>query len=497
MGRFVSLAALGCILLSCAFLASCGHSQTTNVIVNPVPTSISLTSSSAVGLNVSLEVGKTLPFTATARGARNTIINETFSFLSSNPTVITIAGNGTACAGTWDSLTNPQVCTPGTVGTAQLTATAQNVSSPPITVYVHARITAITVSKPPSQNPTLSNACLSEGAPLGPESWVYQATAMSGSTDITTSVGPFIWQQVTPTGGSSIVNLTSTPATTPALNEEIVSAGVPGLGMIFASASGLNSQTVSVETCPVQTISIAAAGNPNTSLLVNTGTSTTLNATVTDVLGMTLTGVPLTWSTSNPITATASGNNTSTVFGSVGTSQASAIGAAAITASCTPPTCNGGIKPSLPIYPKSAINFTVRSTTAPTSPTAYVTTTACITANPTNATCNATVVPITKSSTTSTFSAGSPVVLPASPNSILFEPKGSNAYLGVASSHFGQNGTMVFNGSSASQFTNAFGTVLAVSPDATTVIFSDMVDSPNQVFICNSCSTSSRTITSL
>src|SRR5437763_1460594 len=428
MGRFVSLAALGCILVSCAFLASCGHSQTTNVIVNPVPTSVSLTSSSAVGLNVSLEVGKTLGFTATARNPRNQVINEAFSFLSSNPAVVTIAGNGAACAGTWDSLTNPQVCTPGTVGTAQLTATAQNVSSAPITVYVHARITSIAVSKVPGQAPTLSNVCLSKGAPAGPESWLYQATAMNGSNDITSSVGPFSWQGVNPTGSSAIVNLTSTPATTPALNEEIVSAGVPGLGMIFASASGLNSQTVPVETCPVQTISIAAAGNPATSLLVNAGTSITLNATVTDILGITLTGVPLTWSTSNPISTTASGS-TSTVFGSLGTATAAAVGAADVTASCTPPTCNGGIKPSLPIYPASPISFTVRGTSAPASPTVYASTTACTTANPTNATCNATIVPITKSSTTSTFSAGSPVALPASPNSILFDPKGTNAYL--------------------------------------------------------------------
>jgi WD40 repeat protein len=39
--------------------------------------------------------------------------------------------------------------------------------------------------------------------------------------------------------------------------------------------------------------------------------------------------------------------------------------------------------------------------------------------------------------------------------------------------------------------------VLAVSPDATSVVFSDTVDTPQQVFICNSCSSSSRTITSL
>jgi trimeric autotransporter adhesin len=497
MGRFVSFAALACILLVCSFLASCGHTTTTNIITNPVPTSVSLTNSSAVGLNVSLEVGKTLPFIATARGAQNTVINETFSFLSSNPTVVTIAGNGTACAGTWDSLTNPQVCVPGTVGTAQLTATAQGVSSSPITVYVHARITNIAVSKVSGQTQTLSNTCLSKGAPVGPESWLYQATAMTGSTDITPSVGPFIWQQVTPTGSSSIVNLTSTPPTTTALNQVIVSASVPGQGMIFASASGFSSPTLTVQTCSVQSILVTAANNPSTSFLVNTGTTTTLNATVMDSVGMTLTGVPLSWNTSNPISATVSPNNASTVYGSVGTVSAAAVGSASVMASCTPPTCNAGIKPSLPIYPQSAISFDVSSSTAPASPTAYVTTTACTTANPTNATCNATVVPLTKSSTTSTFVAGTPVGLPVSPNSIVFDDKGTNAYLGVESSHFGQNGAMVFTGSAASQFNSAFGKVLAVSPDTSTVIFSDTTDIPQQVFICNSCSTTSRTITSL
>ena len=117
MGRFVRLAALGCILLCLVFLVACGQAKTTNVVVNPIPTSISLTTSSAVGSNVSLEIGKTLIVTATAHGARNNILNQTFSFLSSNPTVLTIAANGLACAGTWDSLTIPQICTPGTVGT--------------------------------------------------------------------------------------------------------------------------------------------------------------------------------------------------------------------------------------------------------------------------------------------------------------------------------------------------------------------------------------------
>ena len=248
-----------------------------------------------------------------------------------------------------------------------------------------------------------------------------------------------------------------------------------------------------IQTCLVQSISISAAGNPpaNTSFVVNTGTSTTLNATVTDSLGMTLTGVPLTWNTSNPVSVGASGA-TSTVFGGVGTASSPTVGAVTVIASCTPPTCNGGIKPSLPIYPQSAISFTVHSNSAPANPTVYASTTACATANPTNATCNTTIVPISKSSSTSVFAAGGPVVLPFSPNSIVYDSNGTSAFLGVDSSNFGQKGLMIFSGTSVSQFTGAPGKVLAVSPDHTLAVISDTVDSPNQVFICNNCNTSSR-----
>src|SRR5205814_1839292 len=97
-----------------------------------------------------------------------------------------------------------------------------------------------------------------------------------------------------------------------------------------------------------------------------------------------------------------------------------------------------------------------------------------------------TIVPITKSG--SSFAAGSPVVLPSTPNSMLFDPKGSIAYLGVDSSAFSQKGVMTFSGSAASQFTTAAGKVLAVSPDATLAILSDTADSPNQVFVFSNSS---------
>src|SRR5215470_4071816 len=141
MGKFVSRAGLACVSLTITLLLGCSQSKTTNVVGNAIPTSISLTTSAAVGTNVSVEAGKTLALSAIARGAQNQTLPETFSFLSSNSAAVTIAVNGFLCAGTWDSLTLPQACTPGTVGTSQVTATAEGISSPPITIYVHQRIT--------------------------------------------------------------------------------------------------------------------------------------------------------------------------------------------------------------------------------------------------------------------------------------------------------------------------------------------------------------------
>jgi hypothetical protein len=412
---------------------------------------------------------------------------------------VTVAENGNACAGTWDSLTVPTICTPGTTGTAQVTAIAQGVSSPPVTVYVHQRITNIVISQVPNQTPTLSTLCLSKRAPSGnPESTLYQAFAFSGNTDITASVGPFSWQTVLATGQTtSSVTLATPPAGTAqcpsgpqgqCLNQQLATAGTPGSSSFFASASGANSQPLQFTTCPVQTISISALQNPATSFLVNTGTSTILNATVTDVLGMNITGVPLTWSSSNPIAVKVSGA-TSTVFGSVGTVSASAIGAGSVTASCTPPSCNGGITPSLPIYPTQAISFNVQSTTAPTAPTVYVTSSAC---NSTTQTCITRVVPITRTSTSADFTPGAPITLPFAPNSLLFDKQGANGYLGTNTLGFGTQQAMVLSGSSVSPVPSVAGTVLATSPDGTLAIYSDTVDSPNRVFICQNCSSASR-----
>jgi len=504
MRRFASGAALVGITLGCIFLGSCSSSSPTRVVANSVPKNVSLTPSP----NISLEVGKTQVLTATARNDAGTTLTETFAFQSSNPSVVSVAKNGLACAGTWDSLVNPVVCTPGSTGTAQVAAIAQGVSSPPITIFVHQHITNIVISKVPNQPPTLSTLCLSKGAPSGPESAVYQAFAFNGNTDITASVGPFTWQSVPVTGQTtSAVSLAAlAPGSTQCsqgqqgqcLNQQIATANAPGTSFFFASSGGTNSQPLQFTTCPVQSISISELGNPATSFDLSSGATATLNATVSDILGMPLTGVPLTWSSSNPI-AVKVGGATSTAFGSVGTVTASGHGAGAITASCTPPTCNGGITPSMPVYPTQAIDFNVAASPTLPSPTVYVTSTACNPpTNSTNQSCTTRIVPITRSSATANFTPGTPITLPFAPNSFIFDPQGANGYLGVNSLAFGTQQAMVLSGSNVAEIAKVAGKVLTTSPEGSLAIFSDTADSPNRVFICQSCSgTSQNTATFL
>src|SRR5450755_730544 len=151
MGRFVSAVAVIIMLCMAIVLAGCSHSQavTTTTTQGPVPSIISLSPAQVSDL----EVGKTLGFIATPQDTGGTALTDTVSYQSSNTAVLTVTTGGLACAGSWDSLTIPTVCTPGPVGVAQVTATAQGVSSPPTTVYVHQHIDSVAVTPAPNQAP--------------------------------------------------------------------------------------------------------------------------------------------------------------------------------------------------------------------------------------------------------------------------------------------------------------------------------------------------------
>ncbi len=449
MGRFGLVVSAIALVLLMALVTGCGSSKrsTTNF---PVPASIAISPTN----QISLEVGGIRLFSATALNTSNGAINEPISFFSNNTAVVTVASNGAACAGTWNSLTNPQVCTPGPTGSAQITATAQGVSSPATTVYVHQHIDSIQIA-PVATQPNLLAACISKG-----QTFQYFATAFSHNSDITSTVGPFTWQALDPnvlTATSSQTNLSQVQA----------QANVPGRTSIFASASGANSLPLTFTTCPVQSISLAVTASG--------ATTKTITPTVIDSLGFTITGVPLTWTSSEPALVSVS---------SAGAASASQVGGASILASCTPPTCNIGFQPSFPVYPQSAISFVNPGTGKAGTFTVYASTEGC----GTNTVCTPIIEPID----TATHTVQTAVALPASPNSFVFNRQGTKAYLGTDLGLFGTRGLMVFDVTTTgvSQFPSVVGKVLSVSPDGTKVIVADTKDpnAPRRVFVFDTAS---------
>ncbi|MGA8154498.1 MAG: hypothetical protein WB952_26370 [Terriglobales bacterium] len=456
MGRFGAvvpaiLAPLTMILL--AGLAGCSGGNPVATVNFPVPASISLTPSP----DSSLELGTNQAFSATLENASKGTITEPVTYVSSNPSVVTVAANGLACAGSWDSLSSPQICTPGATGVAEVRAVAQGVSSPATTVYVHQHIDKIVISTIPTIPPSPTTPCLSVGQTIE-----YQAHAFSNGSDITSTVGVFTWQDVN-LGVASL----STTATGLQQGQVQLTAMVPGVTPVFATVGGANSIPVKFTTCAVQSITLAVTGA--------TSSSTTITPTVIDTLGATITGVPLTWSSSQSASASVSASGlASTTTGN---------GGATIIASCTPPACNIGFLPAKPIYPENVVQIIANNTgTQSQSATVYATSTACGNID----TCVSAIVPLTVPA--NTF--GNFVPLPATPNSLVFDRQGAKAYLGTDSGRLGSQGLMVLDAGSNSvtQFTSTPGKVLAVSPNGLKVIVSDTTDDPNQVFVFDTTS---------
>ncbi|MGA8620265.1 MAG: hypothetical protein WB660_17300 [Candidatus Sulfotelmatobacter sp.] len=474
-----------------------------------------------------MQVGATVQLNASARNNGNTAISPAFTFASSNPGVVDVAPNGAACAGTWNAPLY-SICTPAATGTASVTASALGVTSPPTLIFVHPPIDNIQVSVvPPVNSPppacpnqqalpaacmlpfnaNLANYCLSQN-----QTETLQAKAFSQGVDITGSVGPFTWSEVTPTVATitPIVTTSDNVAT----NQATASPGIPGQTQVIASASGASSQPFYFESCPVQCIALELGVNGSqrsgaTSFVTTKGTAETITATAVDVQGCTVPKPPLTWVSSSPA-AISAGGSTGCAAGTTCALSTTQAGAAAITASCSPPTCNVGfpLNPAglpapyipQPVYPVTTISglVTVPTTSATTSSSSTATSTSVLVTSQdcySDAECAVGLYSVA----TSTNLPGGASQLPTPPNSLMFDPAGDRAYMG---SGFG---AVVINpasiGSSTSPFTSlaargtprglVAGRVLAVSQNGNGAIFSDTVSTPNQVYVVNVSATSS------
>jgi len=403
------------LLFSGLMLLGCGGGKKT---APPAVAKITLTPSSG-----SVNQGDTLQFFALPLDASGKpLSNVTITLSSSNTSVATVSKGGLLCAGTWD--TNFVVCTPGAVGSAQITASGGGVTSGAVTVFVHQKVTSVTLS-PVNVN------CVSVGS-----TQLFTATALNGGTDITSTVGTFAFTS----NNASVVTVDS---------NGLATAKTPGGAGIFATVSGVNSATSNFVTCPPKSISLVTGSTTTPfSFTLSSGGTQQLTATVVDTQGNMLSGLALTYVSLNPVSLAVSSTGLASPTSPI------APGSGAIVAACTPPNCNSGL---YPVY-SNAVLGTVSGNSNPT--TVYATSSM---APPTGT--DIRLIPIDTGSNT----VGTAIKLPNVPNSLLFNLAGTKAFLGSDASLMildAAAGTVTAN-------TSLKGKVLAVSPNGNKVMVSD------------------------
>jgi len=483
-----------------ALVACGGHSRGGGV---NTPATVRLSPATAL----SLTIGTSQNFTATAQNSAGQSIAATFTFQSSDAGILNFSPNGTACAGTWNAPLYT-VCTPQGTGVVQVTATADNVSSPPTFVFVHDPVDQIQVSLVPQTNPpapctgqqNIPPAC----TPLGsaPISGCYtvnqpqtlQATAYSLGRDITASVGPFNWTSGT-TGVVSVVPIISN-STKVATNQATASPSTPGVTQVTASAAGSTSQPYSFETCPVQCVALQVSTGSQqsgqTSFITSKGTGETLRAWAVDVQGCIVPKPALTWTSSQPASVLAGGAS-GCAAGTTCALTTPQPGSASISASCTPPTCNagfplgapGGVAP-LPVYPVTAISGLV--TGAPGTFNLVATSNTCGIDHDPNCAVSLYSLPVGKNSS------GFAVAIPHAPDSLQFDLAGDRAFMGspygamvVAPGNFGTSNSAFTSIPAAGTQTGLLqGKLLAVAPRGNYAVFAgDAVSAPNLTYVVN------------
>lgn len=451
--------------------------------------------------NLSMDVGSTQVFSAAGKNANGGGVlglNIQFVVVSGNPNApapLSIATNGNACAGTWDA--SVAVCSPGASGVAIVTAVTEGVSSAPTTVYVHQHVNSIEIAN--AENQLHQYDCFSQG-----QTWQFKGIAYdSNHVDISNSVGPLNWLATNP-GVVQTTPLQSGDPNNPVFTVQ-TTAKAPGVTQIFATVSGTTASPYPYMTCLVRYIRLqvggqGAAGN---FVAVNNGGSVNVTASAIDslynIVDFTqLNTPPLTWSTTNPEVAGFS--TTTNTSGSNGATARANLGGATLTASCSPPTCNIGVLPGLPIYASNgplpngtpgygAITVDVTSTSKPPTYTAWAATTGCQDAPG----CSSALFAVNPANT---IPISSIVSLPRTPNSMMFNHSatarvyiGSDQGLMFVDVGAASPAVSLISSSSIPCNVSLCGKVLTISNDGKLVVVADTVSTPSQVYVYNTGST--------
>src|SRR6202040_3772140 len=175
------------------------------------------------------------------------------------------------------------------------------------------------------------------------------------------------------------------------------------------------------------------------------------------------------------------------------------LGGADVFASCTPPSCNIGVTPGLPIYASDGllpngemgygtISINVISTNKPPTYTAWAATTGC----GGQSGCSSALFAVTPGLTP----IGAIVSLPRTPNSMMFDhPSGGRVYFGtdhglmyVDVTASSPSVTLVSNASTPCNVALC-GKVLTISNDGKLVVVADNASTPHQVYIFGTATT--------
>ncbi len=392
--------------------------------------------------------------------------------------------NGRLCAGTWNRNTGGGIpdfttCMPtNKSGTVYVIASGDGASSNPLPIYVHPVVTSVVLGP-------LSTDCINDPATnCSPAAFTTQTTSCTvdpgtgcctvpvttaaafASTNSCQSQGTTgqlaarVYQNASTTLANNIsckVGHLSYVAQTPAVvtidQNGVATAQQPGSTVITANISNAGSSAGFFSTCPPTNISLCLPNGTacTPSISVNPNNVQPITSVATDKNGTILTGLSLEFESTTPTTipALAAGTVTPTFPGS-----------AAITAACQPPSCNPSPFNQIGLFgngkPVTSNPVTI---TAPgvNSTNLYM-----------GSTNSLYVVPVDFTQS----QLGSPVRLPYQPNSMVISNDGSTIYMG--SSFEIMTFSALTNGVT-NQDPSVTGTVLAVSPDGTTVVITDPI----------------------
>jgi len=270
-----------------------GLSDTTTVVVNPVP----VASVSVSPVTSGVTVGQTAQLSATTRdSAGNVLTGRTVTWASSNSGVATVSGTGLVMG--------------VTAGTATITAISEGQSGQASLSVSNVPVATVTVS------PASASVTVGQTAQLS-------ATAKDAAGNVLSG------RAVTWTSSNSGVVTVS--------GSGLVTGVAAGSATITAASEGQSgTASISVANVPVATVTVSPA-----SASVTVGQTAQLSATAKDAAGNVLSGRAITWTSSNSGVATVTGTGLVTGVGAgsaTGTATSEGqSGTATITVTAPPP----------------------------------------------------------------------------------------------------------------------------------------------------------------